>query len=308
MSDLARARAPLAALRAALYESHYLTAVDPAGGRAVWIRYTSLKRPGEPARPTVWVTWFERGAGAPRAFRVTAPEPLTAAPPAWARSALGEIAAGYARGALEGASWELSWAARVPELPYLPARWLYDRPLPRSQGVALAPRAEITGCLDLGGERVRLDAWEGMVGHNWGSEHAEQWSWLHGAADEGWFDLVLVRVRIGPLLTPWIASGAVALDGRPRRPATGRRVTRTVEGERTRVAVPLRGRETFEVDLTAPAVDTVRWDYASPAGRGREVTHCTIADARARVGERSFALAGRAAVEHGAPAGGSGAG
>ncbi len=35
------------------------------------------------------------------------------------------------------------------------------------------------------GERIELDAWPGMVGHNWGAEHAERWIWIHGAGLRG---------------------------------------------------------------------------------------------------------------------------
>ena len=31
------------------YESYYLRAADPAGGRSAWIRHTVFKRPGQPA-------------------------------------------------------------------------------------------------------------------------------------------------------------------------------------------------------------------------------------------------------------------
>ena len=105
MTSLASPRAPTAPLGAALYESHYLTAADPAGGRALWLRFTALKRPGEPAHPTTWLTWFDASAAAPRALRVTADEPLTDPGARWARSSLGEMGPSGTRGAeLRGAS------------------------------------------------------------------------------------------------------------------------------------------------------------------------------------------------------------
>ena len=68
MIPLASPRAPAAPLGAALYESHYLTAAAPAGGRALWLRFTALKRPGEPAHLTTWLTFFDAvGRGAPGA-------------------------------------------------------------------------------------------------------------------------------------------------------------------------------------------------------------------------------------------------
>jgi hypothetical protein len=298
-------------LSGALYESHYLTANDPAGGRALWLRHTSLKHPGRPAHPTVWLTWFDRAGPRPRAFRVTAPAPLADPGTAFADSALGRFGPDGASGAIEGAAWSLRWQGHAPELPYLPARWLYDRPVPRSGGVALIPSATVSGTLTLDGEPpLSLDGWDGMIGHNWGTEHAEQWTWAHGARLEpdgtGWFDLILVRVRIGPVLTPWLASGAVQWRGRTLEVARRGRVVREVAGERTRLAVPLAQGRRLELAITAPEAATASWDYSSPGGRGRDVRNCSVADATLSVisagSTETGELEGRVAVEHGGPA------
>ncbi len=337
MTPLASPRAPTAPLGAALYESHYLTAADPAGGRALWLRFTAVKRPGEPARSTTWLTWFDASAGAPRALRVTADEPLTDPGARWARSSLGEMGPSGTRGELSDAadgagadadadagranptpqpspslraSWDLRWESRAGEVAYLPARWLYDRRLPRSNGAALVPAASANGTLVLDGDTVTIDGWEAMVGHNWGSEHAHQWCWTHagrlGEDGRGWLDLVLVRIRIGPLVTPWIASGALELDGRRYVPAPLHRVTCERAGERTRVRVSLSGRAAVTVELTAPRGDTVTWDYASPSGPGRLVDNCSVADALIALETtgrtRSLTVAASAAVEHGGAA------
>jgi hypothetical protein len=320
MMSLATARAPAAPLGAALYESHYLTATDPVGGRALWLRFTTLKRPGEPARPTTWLTFFDVSAGAPRALRVSPDEPLMDPEAGWARSRLGEIGPSGTRGAMGEdagedpsraalrASWDVRWEPRAGEVAYLPAWWLYDRAVPRSNGAALVPAASATGRLVLDGDEVSLDGWETMIGHNWGSEHAHQWCWMHagglGEDGRGWLDLALVRIRIGPLLTPWIASGAIDVDGRRFAPAPLHRVTCDRAGEHTTVRVSLSGGAAVAVELTAPRNDTVTWDYASPRGPGRTVDNCCVADARIALQaggrSRSLVVTGSAAVEHGA--------
>ena len=318
MISLASPRAPAAPPGAALYESHYLAAADPAGGRAVWLRFTSLKRPGEPAHPTTWLTFFDAAAGAPRALRVTAPEPLADPGAAWARSSLGEMGPTGTRGELNAngastaanglarASWDLRWEPRAGEVAYLPARWLYDRPVPRSNGVALVPAAGATRTLTLDGAEVAIDGWETMVGHNWGAEHAHQWCWLHtgrlGEDGRGGLDLALVRIRIGALVLV-DRVGGIDLDGRRYQPAPLRRVTCERDGERTSVRVSLSGGAGVAVELTAPRAHTVTWDYASPRGPGRVVDNCSVADARialeTKAATRSLAVAGSAAVEHG---------
>ena len=146
---------------------------------------------------------------------------------------------------------------------------MYDRSVPRSNGVALIPSATVSGTLTLDGEEpARVDAWDGMVGHNWGADHADHWTWAHagglGPDRSGWFDLVWARIRIGPLLTPWIASGAVHLNGRTDVPARLGRARREADDERTAITVPLAAGGTFELTLHAPRRSTVGWHYESP--------------------------------------------
>jgi hypothetical protein len=278
--DLARARAPF---RDGLYESHYLTATDPMGGRALWLRHTSLH-----GRPSVWVTWFDPE---PHARRLELDEPLSTGD--WPRCSIAELTATTAHGALDGTSWDLRWEPLAPALPYLPTERLYDRALPRSNGAAVVPHALVHGRY---GE-TSLDGWHGVVGHNWGREHADQWVWLHTALPEGWLDLVLVRVRVGPLLTPWIAGGGVHVDGVLRRTRPGR-VRLTHQGDRTTAEVPLRG---GRVRVDVQAEHHVTWDYASPRGAGRVVRNCSVADATVVLdGGRTWELHGTVAVEHGA--------
>lgn len=312
MHDLGRARAPLARCGVGLYESHYLTAADPAGGRALWLRHTVLKPPGGAGRATTWVTWFDRTALRPQCHRVTAAGPVQAGGDVWTRSDHGRLWAEGAAGAVDGFSWELAIEPLAAELPYLPARWLYDRPVPRSNGVALVPAAIVSGHFEpAGGAPVALERWDGIVGHNWGSEHPEQWSWLHagGLGEDrlGWLDLVLVRIRVGPVLTPWMASGAVRLDGVTRTPRLGGRASRVLDGEHAAVVVPLAGGGSLRLAVSSPAVRTATWDYASPRGPGRVVRNCSIADAAIRIEgggvERELLVEGRVAAEHGAPAG-----
>lgn len=279
MVDLARARAPY---RLGLYESHYLTATDPAGGRALWLRHTSLH-----GKPSVWVTWF---GPEPEAQRQELDEPLSTTD--WPRCSLGVMTAGGAQGRLGDKDWDLTWEPLAEPLPYLPAGFLYDKSLPRSNGAAVVPHATVHGRYG----DTPLDGWHGVVGHNWGREHAEQWCWLHAVLPHGWVDLVLVRVRVGPALTPWIAGGGVLLDGSLRRTRPGRVSIRS-EGDRTTARVPLRG---GRISLDVDAAHWVRWDYASPQGPPRTVRNCSVADARIRLDDgRTWQLDGTVAVEHG---------
>ena len=39
-------------------------------------------------------------------------------------------------------------------------------------------------CVEVGGERIEVRDWRGMIGHNWGAEHAERWVWIQGSGFE----------------------------------------------------------------------------------------------------------------------------
>ena len=87
-----------------------------------------------------------------------------------------------------------------PALEHLPSAWMYRARLPRTKLSSPAPDATFRGTVELpAGRRLQLDGWRGMVGHNWGAEHAERWVWLHGvgfAQDaDAWLDVGVGRIR-----------------------------------------------------------------------------------------------------------------
>ena len=59
--------------------------------------------------------------------------------------------------------------------------WMYRAPLPKTKLLSPCPARRFGGRLGVGERQISLDGWHGMVGHNWGAEHAERWIWLHGA-------------------------------------------------------------------------------------------------------------------------------
>src|SRR6478672_1220267 len=91
LAEPAAARWPDAVAGRGHYESYYVRAVDPAGTRGVWIRYTVSVAPGGPPSGQLWFTFFDRSAPAPRAVRVDAGRP-TAGQDAWIR--MGDCAFG----------------------------------------------------------------------------------------------------------------------------------------------------------------------------------------------------------------------
>ncbi|WP_372789650.1 hypothetical protein [Paraconexibacter sp.] len=276
--------------RAGMYESHYVKAADPDGGRAVWLRHTVLSRPdGGGQRTTVWLTVFDRTAGTVvEQRRVTDEAGYVAPATGWSQAAQGTLGPTGADGAMEDATWTLRWdPVDAESVPYLPKRWLYDRAIPRSNGVALLPFARMAGTVAIGEHRIELDGWPGMIGHNWGSDHALHWVWMHaagiGPAGAAWFDGALARVpTVAGRVSPWLGAGAVMLDGARRRVAmrgAALTVSPGVGGDAVHVQARVDGGR-LDVHATLPADETVAWDYAAPHDDGRRVRNCSIAEGR----------------------------
>lgn len=309
-------RFPTVAASAAHYESVYLVAHHPQDGQAVWIRYTVHHPPGGESTGSVWLTLFRRGQ-APRALKVTLPLDAVHAPEdgyvAVGPSSIGPTrAVGSVSAAGTDAAWDLSLESSEPPLHHLPAAWLYDAPVPRTKAVSPHPAARFSGALTLDGEQLDLDGWTGMVGHNWGTQHAERWIWLHAENHGGtWVDLALARVRVGGALLPWMAVGALSVDGERRRLGglTHRpRVKEQVDSCEVRVqgcdvAVTLRAR--------SPRDAIVAWQYADPDGRQHHTMNSSIADLDLEISGWTGApprltVQGSAVYELGLPAGSHG--
>jgi hypothetical protein len=186
---------------------------------------------------------------------------------------------------------------------------MYSARLPRTKLLSPAPATVFDGLFEVDGERVEVTGWPGMVGHNWGEQHAEEWIWLSGLAFEGagpdtWLDVAVGRVRLGPVVTPWIANGAICLDGQ-RVPlgGPGRRVGVTAAEDDCMLRLTGSG-IVVTTSVSAPDEGFVAWDYASPDGSRHRVRNSSVADLSVRV-DRGGRLAaeltapGRAAYEWG---------
>ena len=322
------ARFPRVAAKAGHYESFYLKACEPGGGRGLWIRHTVHKRPGAEPNASIWFVLFDRAAAAPRATKVTVPAAELSAPPgAWIRIGETEIGPGRAQGVVplgrnalqrnhapegEGtsASWDLTFAGDADPCKYLPADWLYEAPLPRTKFVAPYPDARFEGRLEIDGETIELGGWPGMIGHNWGSEHAERWVWLEGTgfadAPGTYFDAGAARVRLGSRTSPWIPAGMLMLDGEPHRlGGLGAIRSARVEESPAACSFVLPGKDVVvHGRVSAPEKDFVGWVYADPRGPEHNTVNCSVADLELTVERpglpaRRLTLAAGAAYELG---------
>lgn len=283
------ARFPRVAAKAGHYESFYVKACRPGGGQGIWIRHTVHKRPGTEPNASIWFVFFDREAEGPRATKVTVPAAGLSVPPgAWMGVDGAEIRPGRAAGSVDTdavkASWELTFSGDAEPCKYLPSDRLYETRLPKTKFVAPFPDARFEGRLELDGATIELDGWPGMIGHNWGSEHAERWVWLEGTgfadAPDTYFDAGAARVKLGPWATPWVPAGMLMLEGEAHRlGGFGKVREATIEESAGECSFVLPGKDVVvRGSVSAPKKDFVGWVYADPKGPEHHTINCSVAD------------------------------
>jgi hypothetical protein len=310
-----RARFGEVAAKAGHYESFYVKACRPDGGLGIWIRHTVHKRPGREPTGSIWFTLFDRAAAAPLATKLTVPASRLASPAgSWISVGDAEIGPGEAKGAVDteglAAAWSLRFEGSAEACRYLPADWLYAAPLPRTKFVAPFPDAVFEGRLEVDGESIEIAGWPGMIGHNWGTEHAERWVWLEGTgfpdSPGTYFDAGAARVKLGSRISPWVSAGMLMLDGVGHRLGGlgGIRSTR-IEESPGACSFLLHGKDiVVHGRVAAPRKDFVGWVYADPKGGEHHTVNCSVADLeltveRPGLPSRQLTLPGGAAYELG---------
>ena len=180
--------------------------------------------------------------------------------------------AGSVRSPDLAASWSLRHRSDQEPLRHLPRSWMYTARVPRTKLVSPSPTTVFDGNLEIDGATIDVTGWPGMIGHNWGEQHAEQWIWLSGLAFEGagadtWLDVAIGRDPDGPRRRD--ALGRERCD-QPGRGAAGARRARSARRGgrgrgRVRAAVHRSG-SAVSASVSAPYEAFVSWDYADPDG------------------------------------------
>jgi hypothetical protein len=298
------------------YESFYLKLNRPGGGKGAWIRHTVHKRPGKPITCALWFVLFDADAPAPRAAKVQlGGESLDVPSGSYIRVGDAVLGEGQATGAIAtealAASWSLSFEDPHEPFHHLPRDFLYRTPLPKTKFLSPYPNAVFGGEIDVGGERIDVDGWRGMIGHNWGAEHAERWVWVQGAAFEGrdpgdYFDMAVGRIKVAGLQTPWVGNAMLMLDGAPHRLGGFERIRSTkVEEGPTGARFQLTGKHVKVTGrVGAGRKDFVAWIYADPVGPEHNTLNCSISDLELDVEldggpTRRLIVSGAAAYEFG---------
>ena len=270
------------------YESWFVSARDPASARGVWIRHTRLRPVAGLESAALWCTVVDHALSG----RPVVVKQAFEAFPAGTAAGPGQFR-GAAAMAGQNARWELAITGGQPALRPLRPAMLYRAPLPRTKLEASVPDGLVTGMIEVDGHQVEVDQWRGTVGHNWGTEHADCWVWLHaaglGAAPRGWLELVLARIKVGPARLPWTAMGALSLDGEliPLG-GLGRRPRVSAGPGRLTAGIPSPG---ARLDLTVTTTDdhAVAVPYADPRGGIRVVRHAALATVELNFRRRGLA-------------------
>ena len=283
-----KARYPAVSPAAGHYESFFLRATRPGGGQGIWIRHTIHKRPGEEATASLWMTFFDATADAPVAAKSTLPAAELSFPEdGYIRIADSVLEPGLARGSVDGgavqAAWDLTFPDGSPAFRHLPSPLLYRSPLPRTKVMSPYPTTRFFGTITVGGTEIDVQGWPGMVGHNWGSQHAERWIWINAIdLDEAaaHLDIAAGRIVIGGRTTPWIANGFVDLEGVRHRlggvlQIRGPSFTETATG----CEFSIRGKGiVVRGQIASVPSSVVGWIYSDPAGDEHDVLNGSIAD------------------------------
>jgi hypothetical protein len=285
-----RARFPEVKEKAGHYESFYLKLNQPGGGKGAWIRHTVHKRPGEQATCAIWFVLFDSDAAAPRATkRQFGADELDAPPDCYIRVADALLADGRATGRVATdvleAKWDLSFADSHEPFHHLPRESLYKAKLPKTKFLSPYPDAVFNGNLEVGGDRIEVEDWRGMIGHNWGAEHAERWVWVQGSgfagrSPEDYFDMAVGRIKVAGMTTPWVGNAMLMLDGQEHRLGGFGHIPSTeVSEEPTGARFELKGKGVSVTgSVRAPAKDFVAWVYADPVGPEHNTLNCSISD------------------------------
>ncbi|HEV8325597.1 MAG TPA: hypothetical protein VG389_28570 [Myxococcota bacterium] len=267
-------------------ESYFLKGNSPDLRHAFWIKFTLLAPRGRPraAVAEVWAVVFDRETKAHVAVKETYPaeEAVLAREEMRLRFGPSELGTGFVRGEAttvdHTVAWDLQFTTRSGPLYPFPFRVMYEAPVPRSKLVSPWPDERFDGTLTVNGTTIPVQGWRGMQGHNWGSEHTWRYAWAHcnvweGDPEDTFFEGFSGRVKLGPIVTPWLTLVCLRLRGRDIFFRELRHfVNRSVEVGYYRWGFravdddwSLRG--TFE----APRADIVGLYYVNPYG---STTHC----------------------------------
>ena len=265
-------------------EVWYATATDRATGTGVWVHHERIApTEGEPYAHG-WVALFPPDA--PPVVERYGHEPY-AEPDAgqWFTSASASVGPGRFRGSVSTATWDVGWSGEERPMWTLPRR-MWERELLPSAHVVLAPKAAMSGTLEVAGHLLDLNG-TGAVSHIYGLGNAQRWGWLHAdLGDDTSLEIVAAVARrpgmraLPPLAFVQLRRGGKDWPGDPLLTAPLFRTRLSSTSWRVRGIV---GRQRLTVIVNQPDDRCVRLDYTDPNGDGAVCTNTERADVDVRL-------------------------
>ncbi len=286
-------------------ESLFLKLNIPDEPRALWLKITFLQRTyaARDAVVEAWAMAFDLGPedGEHVAIKRTWAASEAKVEPDCLYVGVGgvELKMGRAVGSLKDEergheiAWDLTFTTEHEGFRHMPFMWMYERPVPKSKANSPAVDSRFSGTVTVDGRTTKLADVPGMFGHNWGSEHAQFWTWAHCNQWQGVegvvFEGVTSKVKFGPVTSPMLT----ILHAR----IPGERIT--INGVRQLVSTKsdvdglswsfcgTRGDRRIEGRFHAPADRFVGVDYHDPSGRIAHCLNSKIADGELIVSARA---------------------
>lgn len=294
------------------YESFYLKANHPSRRLGIWLKYNLLAPKGasQDLQGELWGVWFDGEKRQQVVAQQIVPRSDVAAPHGATTLRLGDAAIAVggeqltAQAQVQDTAHTIAWDVQLIPAPeasgstpvvHYPHRWLYERPFPKKKVCTPIPRGSLRGWITVDGERHSLDGWDGLHGHNWGSEHAYRYAYGNGLFPDGaFFDGFTARIAVGPLRSPWVSLLVVRLpDGRElpfNQPIRWLSGAPSVGTQHWTVDLPgahdTRARITVETSLA----DMVGLRYRYPDGRIGCCLNTKFAQGTLRVEQRGHVL------------------
>lgn len=283
-------------------EVWYATLSDPVTHAGLWVHHETVA-PSDGSQPYGhgWVTWFP--ADGPPCTRRFGPEPIqpARADGPWFTIAGVSISPGLLGGQSGSFDWDLRWKDASAPLWTFP-RFAWERELLPGAQVVIAPTAEFSGPLTVGGTTYRVDGWRGAMAHIHGHGNAKRWGWLHADLGDGDVLEVVTAVSHAPglrRLAP-VAFIRMRVGGRdwPSAALPSVRV-RTILGlHHWQLEGRIGGRRVL-IRVDQPPERCVSLRYTDPDGGTAVCTNTEQADVHVEIGDRTWTVMGTGHAEVG---------
>lgn len=274
-------------------ESWFLRANHPTERRAIWLKATVLRPLTGPAIAEAWCVVF--GPGSARGAKDTVPlDSADFSMPITIANTVFDLQEGQLHGQVKDLAWKLALTRHADPVG-APLSLYSDRllhgPFPKNKVLTPAPALTFRGSITIGDERIEVDDWLGMQGHNWQPAHSPAYAWAQCSfSDEDNSPHTIVeaaagKVKVGAITTPTLGAMVIRRGDQEYRfgPLMKRLRLRSTRQDLVWTA-RFRGRDgTASVRFEARPEEVACLGYANPDGRLAYCLNSKLASASLRV-------------------------